>query len=112
MANKQRDVAKERWWRELVERQSASGLSARAFCRREELSEASFYAWRRTIVQRDVQRASVQACPAFVPVAVTGSLRAGFVVELSGGRVLRLPETIPLERLAEFVVALESRGGR
>jgi hypothetical protein len=112
MANSGRDLAKERRWRELVERQSASGLSARAFCRREELSEASFYAWRRTIGQRDVPRASAQACPAFVPVAVTGGPRAGFVLELSGGRVLRLPETIPIERLAEFVVALEARGGR
>ncbi len=106
-----RDLAKERRWREFVERQSASGLSARAFCRREELSEASFYAWRRTIRERD-DRASAKACPAFVPVAVRSGPRAGFVVELSGGRVLRLPETLPLERLAEFVVALESGGGR
>ena len=111
MANFGRDLAKERRWRELIERQLASGLSARAFCRREELSAASFYAWRRTIDER-AGRASAKACPAFVPVAVTGSPRAGFVLELAGGRVLRLPETIPIERLAEFVVALESRGGR
>ena len=115
MANFGRDLAKERRWRELIERQLASGLSARAFCRREELSAASFYAWRRTIDER-AGRASAKACPAFVP--VTGSPRAaGFVLELSGGRVLRLPETMPPTRLAELVHALDdlaekARGGR
>lgn len=118
MANSRRDLAKERRWRELVERQLASGLSARAFCRREGLSEASFYAWRRTLDERDGQRgASAKSCPAFVPVAVTGGPRAGFVLELSGGRVLRLPETMPPARLAELVHALDglaekARGGR
>jgi hypothetical protein len=112
MAERQRDLEKERCWREVLARQASSGLSGRAFCRQEQLAESAFYAWRRTIGQRDVQRASAKACPAFVPVAVTGSPRAGFVLELAGGRVLRLPETIPIERLAEFVVALESRGGR
>jgi hypothetical protein len=32
---------------------AASGLSVRGFCRRESLSEANFYAWRRTLAERD-----------------------------------------------------------
>ena len=34
-------------WREILERQSTSGLSVAAFCREESISAPSFYAWRR-----------------------------------------------------------------
>ena len=53
MANSLRDVAKERSWRDVVRRYAGSGLSVREFCRRESLAEASFYAWRRTLAERD-----------------------------------------------------------
>jgi hypothetical protein len=35
---------------------------------------------------------------------------ASIAVELAGGRILRLPESIAAERLAELVHALEGRG--
>lgn len=113
MAKGERDLAKERGWRDLVKRQAASGLSVRAFCQREGLSQASFYGWRRTIGQRDgtqrTQSPSIQS-PAFVPIVVTGGPRreTGFVIELIGGRVLRLPEAIATQRLAELVLTLEA----
>lgn len=113
MAKGERDLAKERGWRDLVKRQAASGLSVRAFCQREGLSQASFYGWRRTIGQRDgTQRTlspSTQS-PSFVPIVVTGGPRreTGFVIELIGGRVLRLPEAIATQRLAELVLTLEA----
>lgn len=118
MANGERDLAKERGWRDLVKRQAASGLSVRAFCQREGLSQASFYGWRRTIGQRDgtqrIQSPSAQPqltqSPAFVPIVVTGGPRreTGFVIELIGGRVLRLPEAIAAQRLVELVLTLEA----
>jgi transposase-like protein len=114
MAESQRDVAKERYWRDVVRRHAASGLSVRTFCLREELTKSAFYAWRRTIGERDgnrtptVKTGAVKG-PAFVPVTVTGESRrdAGLVIELVGGRVLRLPESIAAQRLAELVAALE-----
>jgi hypothetical protein len=42
-------VEKAEFWRLAVGEQSVSGLSARAFCRREGLSIPSFYAWRRKL---------------------------------------------------------------
>ena len=112
MAKQQRDLAKERFWREVLARQAASGLSGRAFCRQEQLAESAFYAWRRTIAWRDGDANRVP--PAFVPVVVTdrSTRDTSLALELSGGRVLRLPQSIPIERLAELIVALESRGGR
>lgn len=132
MANRRRDLAKERWWREVLARRVASGLSVREFCRRERLGEASFYAWRRTLSQRD--RAPKGA--AFVPVVVQAqepvSTRVGrfsssaasqapgpalnfserplLAIELRGGRTLRLPAAISPARLARIVQALEATG--
>ena len=36
-------------WRGLLQRQGSSGLSIAAFCRREGVSQPSFYAWRRRL---------------------------------------------------------------
>lgn len=52
MAKRRRNSAKEAYWREVLKRQVASGLSIRAFCRREELTESAFFSWRRTIRER------------------------------------------------------------
>ena len=41
-----RDPNLDRTWRQRIQRQSASGLSIAAFCRREGISARSFYAWR------------------------------------------------------------------
>ena len=157
---RRRDVAKERFWREAARRQWASGLSVRAFCRREKQSEAALYSWRRTMQERDVAapgrpirgpvapaRRSAPASqrlrdaaakparrvrpakrvkrsaspkqrgirpPAFVPAVVTGepSPDAAISLELTVGRVLRLSASIPAERLAELVLALEARAAR
>jgi hypothetical protein len=114
MANK-RDRVKERFWRDALARQATSGLSVRSFCRHQRLSEASFYAWRRTIARRDGQAnlAIRWKRPAFVPLTLGERPRreASFTIELAGGRVLRLPEAVPAERLAEIVRALEAGAG-
>jgi hypothetical protein len=51
-----RDLSKEKFWRSLLRAWRRSGLSGRAFCAEHELSEPSFYAWRREIVRRDRER--------------------------------------------------------
>jgi hypothetical protein len=48
-----RDRAKERHWRRVLWRWQASGQPVRGYCRQHGLSEPSFYAWRRTIQQRN-----------------------------------------------------------
>jgi RHS repeat-associated protein len=89
MANTWRDEAKERLWRERLTRQGSSDLTVREFCQREGVMESSFYAWRRTIAERDrtsdrqsgVRRP--RGVPAFVPMVVTeeparGKLRSNY----------------------------------
>lgn len=48
-----RSAQKERFWRRMLRRQEKSGLSVRQFCLEQQLSEASFYSWKRTIADRD-----------------------------------------------------------
>lgn len=113
MANYQRDAGREARWRELVARQASSGLSVRAFCRREKLAESNFYAWRRTIGERD-KKARPAEPPAFLSAVVTSSpaSETPITIELAGGRRLRMPESTSVERLAKLVHALEMRGPR
>jgi hypothetical protein len=70
-----RSQRREDYWRRIVVRQPASGLSIRAWCEHEGVKEASFYAWRRTLAQRDVSReAAVKEHPAqLVALDVAGS---------------------------------------
>ena len=102
-----RDAAKERFWRRVVERWRRAGISIRAFCRRESLSEPSFHAWRRELRRRDQEKTSVQSQPAFVPVRVAAS--APFLeLVLAAGQVLRVPPGFDRQTLREVVAALET----
>ena len=114
MARGQRDPARERFWREALRRRKASGLTVRAFCAREQLPETAYHAWRRTLRERDAERRqgrSPTATPAFVPVVVRPEERtdAGgqVVIELRGGRLMRLPASTPAEQVARIVLAIE-----
>ena len=114
-ANKQRDLLKEARWRETLGRQAPSGLTVRAFCQREGLTESSFHAWRRTIGQRDQeeqpQEEPVSREPAFVPVVVTNDVSKydSIHVELSDGLILKLPVSIAAEWLVELVAKLQAK---
>lgn len=111
MARHQRDPAKEAFWRDVLRRFAANGLSVRAFCKRERLAESAFYAWRRTIGERDETGV---AQPAFVPAVMTTQphSESSIAIELAGGCVLRFSGANATEQLAELVIALQSRGGR
>lgn len=109
MAKHDRDVAKERQWREVLNRQQSSGLSARAFCKQEAIAETAFHFWRRTIRERDGEVKPASPPPTFVPAVLKPNVGSeAFTLELTGGCVLRMPG-ISIERLAELLVALESR---
>lgn len=120
MANYERDAKREAFWRGVLKRYATSGLTIRAFCRREELTESAFFAWRRTIAERDREakpqtgRGGQLQRPAFLPVVMDGDSRrdGAITIELAGGRILQLPASIPAERLAGLVHALEARAER
>lgn len=111
MSSSEGTPAKETWWREILGRQVASGLSVRAFCRQEGIGEASFYYWRRAIRTRD---AGPPPAPAFVPAVIRGAetREASILLEWDAGPRLRLPMTIPATWVAELLRAVTAGGGR
>ena len=56
-----RDLAKELLWRQHVQGHATSGLSVRDFCQQQQLSEASFFAWRKTLTLRDAEQESARS---------------------------------------------------
>jgi len=108
MANKQRDSAKEVLWRKRLQRFASSGLSVRDFCKRENVTESAFYAWRRTIGERD---GASNSEPAFVPAVINGQAQNDepLVLALSGGMKLHFPSATPAQRVAELVRALQTQ---
>lgn len=125
MAKGKRDVAKQSLWQRRIRAQGRSGLSVRAFCERERLSEPSFYAWRRTLAEWDadqapsIKRAALQRTergrvPAFV--SLTGSAppwhTAPTALELvhPGGHVLRIAAGCDQATLSMVLAALSAQG--
>ena len=102
-------------WRERVERQPSSGLSVLEYCRRERISTASFYAWKRrlrisraTVGKRSRKRVQRQASHGLslaggfvqVPLAVNSAIDVRFA---DGTRV-----RVPAEHLSATLKLLKS----
>jgi hypothetical protein len=107
---KPRDPRKEQHWRDLIARWQGSGLSVRAFCQRQRLAVPSFYAWRRTIRQRDGRAHPAAAPITFVPVQVRHDATdppAALELVLTHGRCLRIPPGFDPAHLHALLRALE-----
>jgi hypothetical protein len=100
------DPKLEQFWRKTLADWRKSGQSVRAFCQGRQLSEPSFYAWRRTLRERDQQRSAARPLPRLVPVRVV----AGAVLEivLPTGLVLRVPAGADAVAVATLVAALRA----
>ncbi len=106
-----RDARKEQFGRSHLTGWQRSGLSVRAYCADHDLAEPSFYAWRRTLAQRD---ASTQpATPVtFVPLHILPPPPPAaplLEVVLRNGRLLRLTRDVPAAILRDLVAALEDQ---
>jgi hypothetical protein len=99
--NRQAAKGRGAYWRVVIARQRASGLSVAAFCRQEEVSPASFYAWRRRLPK--------EPTPEFVPVSLPET-SAEFEVRLPNGVCVVVPggfAEASLRRLLPVVAAWE-----
>lgn len=81
---------RERFWRGVILEQKSSGLSISAFCRKRDLSQGSFFRWRRKLMQCDREDAVTK----FIPVALdapTTATRPGCEVVLPDGCRIIVP---------------------
>jgi transposase len=105
----EREPAKDKFWRKTLREFATSGQSVRAFCRARQLSEPSFYAWRRTLARRDAATPpDASATPAFLPVRLADAMSAPMEIVLAGGRCIRLRPPVDRAALSEIIAALES----
>jgi hypothetical protein len=115
-----RNHRKEQFWRRVLREWRRSELTIRDFCFERHVSEASFFAWRRIIMERDQETAGAQPSngtqqsaratqqPSFVPVHVLPSPGATTLeVVLGRGRVVRVPAGFDAATLRELLAILE-----
>ena len=99
------DPSTRRLWQQRLERFRHSGLTIPAFCDREGISTASFYAWRRRL-QHDSTPPATDA-PRLVPVRlVTPPPGAPVELLLPSGAVLRLSPDTDLDWLRQLLPLL------
>jgi hypothetical protein len=111
---KARSADRQRYWREVIERQQASGQSIVGFCSKEGLAPASFHAWKRRL--RRPQRATGRrpAKQALVPVQIVSDPAGGvgtLEVRWPGGIVLRV-QGFEAQTIGTVVAALSASSTR
>jgi hypothetical protein len=107
---KKRDRGKERFWRTRVRQWRRSGLAVRAYCEEHELSEQSFYAWRRTLAGRDaepVRFVPVRVTPESGPPSTAGGSTGGLELVVGSGRLLRIGADFDAGTLQRLLAVLE-----
>jgi transposase-like protein len=109
-AIRRRDPKREQFWRDTVAAYQKSGLSVRAFCVARDLSEASFYGWRRTLRDRDRQHpaAPSQAVRPLSLVPLRVVPQSVLEVVLTTGLVVRVPAGAETAAVAALVSALRT----
>lgn len=100
------DPQLERFWRQNLADWRKSGLSVRAFCQSRQLSDASFFGWRRTLRERDEAKPTGRPVPKLVPVRVVAE--AVLEIGLPWGLVVRVPAGADADAVATLVAALRA----
>jgi hypothetical protein len=112
-----RSEARERVWRQHVERQRRSERTIRDYCAQSGISEPSFYDWRSELARRDsvtspparseskVPRRTSTSTPRFLPVTITSPVVSYVEVALPSGLLVRVPaqDTAALRTVLELL---------
>jgi hypothetical protein len=107
---KPRDPCKAQRWRQLIDQWQRSGLTVRDFCQRQHVPVPSFYAWRRTLRQRDGSACPVAPPVTFLPVHVRPDDRDApppLELVLANGRRLCIPLGFDPNALRALLTVLE-----
>lgn len=125
MARSRRSTDKRDFWQLVFQEYANSGLSIRAFCEREGLSEPSFYAWRKRMTANETVGSAtasddVAVDRRLIPVRIVAEDQSETVVKQSStpmeirtpsGYTLRLDENVEIRRLSELLDVLVSVQG-
>ena len=100
------------WARRLSEWRT-SGDTVSSFCRRQRVSLATFYYWKRRLSGSSRGTSTKVQAPKFLPVRLQPGTSAGPIeIQLPNGAVVRLPADVSLGTLREAIQAAGApRGG-
>ena len=104
-ADQRRNPDREAFWRKTFSDRLQSGLSIRAFCEREGLTEPAYHYWRRELKKRD---AKTTAETSFLPVEFQLSATPIEIV-FSHGTIVRIGNGCDRATLETVLAALEQR---
>ncbi|MBN72977.1 MAG: IS66 family insertion sequence hypothetical protein [Gimesia sp.] len=104
-ADQRRNPNREAFWRQTLSDRLQSGLSIRAFCQREGLSEPAYHYWRRELKKRDAETTAVAS---FLPVEVQLPA-APIEIVFSQGTSVRVGNGCDQTTLETVFAALEQR---
>lgn len=104
----------QQFWQMVIETWAGSGLSVRQFCRREGLSEPSFYYWRKKLngnVKPDMIKDQSEAAQ-FIEVSMPESDQRQSHLELvlTSGNSLRINDGVDSKFLCEIISVLQQAG--
>lgn len=101
-----RNLEREQYWRGVMERQLASGVSIAEFCRQESISPPSFYQWRKRLRSRDSEASQQSAAPKFQQLTLPGAAKAALELSI-GDWTIAVSPGVDLETLSNVVRVME-----
>ena len=102
---KSSDIEQQQFWQMAIEAHRESGLPIAAFCRKEGISEASYYYWRRKLAGV-IAKPSEKTSPDFLEVVMPGSNNAALELVFSSGNTLRINPGADNKMLIDVLSAL------
>ena len=93
------------FWQMVIDTCKESGLSIAAFCKKEGISEAAYYYWRKKLIGTTVE-SNRKNPPAFIEVALPQSNATSLELVLSSGNTLRINPGADNKMLSDVLSAL------
>ena len=102
------ETDQQQFWKMVIETWQSSGLSVRQFCKKESLSEPSFYSWRKKLTGADSQQDNQHESEpsAFIEVAIPQNNSPVIELLLTCGSVLKIPAGVDDKTLTTVISIL------
>lgn len=109
MKEKSSGIEQRQFWQMVIETRQESGLSLAAFCKKEGISEAAYYYWRRKLAG-GMPKSKEKSSPEFLEVVLPGSNAMALELVLVSGNTLRINPGADNKILSRVLSALRQAG--
>ena len=106
------DSDQKQFWQMVIETRKESGLSVAAFCKKEDISEAAFYYWRKklAVANSKQNKQGSRSSSAFIEVAMPKNNPVVLELVLSSGNTLRIGFGVDTKTLSNVLSVLRQVG--